>query len=544
MHRALKRAAALLLALCLLPLPALADNGGGYGNELIPGVDYDRFTQKAMKGQTGEYDAVLALGEVEIHGKFHGMLGLTYEEMNEIIVQKMKEKKLTLEEVEVFSTLGSELQKEWYKNKRTLAEIGKKFANAFSNYIPVVGADIIVKVSLDQLDINFSESYSVGEHSYMGVQEAIATYGGVKLTVAEEYYKYQRGKIINGLSKSDGAKALAKAKFPNVPFGWITFFVGSVNAGIELLNTDAFDEFNERMANIMALISDFYSSCSRAMNDLAEQKNTKNVCFDFDDTSAIYIGKFLGVDGVAAAYRLSGKLFKTDYSDAIDLSNTGSYEGELELTVEALDMMENFDKPFLKQSDLWQQGSLFDWQLILNRLTGVSIVGYGEGLPGVTCTDEIREETRLKRTLRGNFRAVVPSFNSGTVTAVLSGKFNNISDKINFAFYHVINQQGSLDVVTASPDPSFIPENLGPTSVSWFITRFDKPSGIEDDPYYLDVEWVGNSAADYYYSQSVGQVMYSGGSTLSLSKDQFGTLWVPLSSAPELRVTVPAAGTN
>ena len=95
MKKTVFRLAALIFAASLLFSSALPVSAQQNNMAEIVGIDYGRITQKAGGGLKS-YPVELKLGGVTFNGELSADIGLTYEELNGIILATLAEKGLTV----------------------------------------------------------------------------------------------------------------------------------------------------------------------------------------------------------------------------------------------------------------------------------------------------------------------------------------------------------------------------------------------------------------------------------------------------------------
>ena len=467
----------------------------------IDGIDYNRFTQRAMKGDGASVSEVsLFLNDLEFKGKLTGTLGLTLEEMNEIIRSEMRILGLNETEIKVLSTIGADL------DKNVKIEMGKKLAVALANYIPSAGP-------LSAADVAKYAAYGPPKVDDVIVDKT----KGFVVDQFQEIAKNERAELAKQLGKGIG-------KTPKVGLGVMGFAVNSVDVAMELADTSQFDQFCKDLEEKYEKIGKFYILTSQLMNKRAAEKNASGAVLQFDRATAKNECVFLGVDGVIMTYTLTGKLSRTVGEDEIiDAGdNRGDYEGDLTLVVEGSNLA-SFDARFHKTSNLWAlSGMVDDWCQIFVRYPGLESA-QEDFL--TLCLDTVNRPTVLKRTLVGHFRVRIGSWDKGVIKPELSGKFNNVSDTLEWVFEHNIAHEyfwEQVDPVTFEP--------LGKPLEQYHITSI--PGTLSE----IHISWVGNRAAEV--ENRAGMEEYKGGRNRTITKRELGTVWYPLEFAPEIRITV------
>lgn len=499
-----------LLVFCALLLlaPRLGFNVHAAGNAPIPGIDYTRLTQKASY-EMADFNVSMFLDDVEIKGKMYGSEGLTMGEMNEIILDQLALAELSLEDVELMSSLGENLDREAWK------EIGKRYLVALSEYIPAIGPG----ESVSPTDLLKHVLY--GNNPATAVPQSFAE-GKVKKAIEK--------KIIGALQK-EAAKMGKKITKKGGGLWFVGFALNSVSFEKDLWDNTELDKFLDRMEEDFAEISEFYGKCSRKLNEAAELKNFGRGVIVFDEKStAVSECTFLGVDGVRLKYTITGTLRKQIGPDDVVVAgdNSGTYEGDLKLEIEGYDFASDFDAVFADKSTLWR-GHTNDWGQILYRFDGAAYIYRDEFLNKFIFT--VNRPTYLKRTLVGHFSVKIPKAEiKGTMTPVLSGAFNNVSDGIDFLFRMNFGQEFKIPV----KEP-YTMKDLGLPVQQWHVETFLQGARSIDA---LHCSWVGNQAARVMMEGSVGQLVYGGaGQDILIKKTDLGTVWKKLEKAPIIQIS-------
>lgn len=475
---------------------------------LIPGIDYTRLTQKAYNKNGAYYEVTLSLGElISIKGRLVGTEGLDIDEMNEIIEWEMESHGLNAADVAVLSSVGANLTKAQY------IELAKKLASAASNYIPgeTAGVSTIVNTLL----------YGMPDHN--------VPLDDLRDTYTKKYLEKTITKIIEESAKNAGKGAVPKVK----GVGLVGFVLDSIYVGKDLMDNSQYDAFCAKLTEQYAQIGNFYSSCSRKLNDAVTEKNLNRRTIVFDDYSnATTNAVFLGVDGVKMRYKLRGKLKnKVSLDEFIDPGdNSGTYEGDLTLEIEAYDMENDFDFVFDDECTLWTKPSENDWCYILYKYPGVPL----KRSDLRTFYFYINNPSILKRKLKGHFTLTISQHEiTGPITPKLSGSFNSISDEIDFLMDMACEQEEKAEIWNPS-----IGKNLGYPKSKWNIKGYVHGGTYIDS---VHVSFSANEAYNFLYNnQSVGNVLYSGsGQDMRISPSDLGTVWYPLEYAPKIQITVP-----
>jgi len=480
-------------------------SGTGY---YLDGVDYTRLTQTTSKASS-LFNATLVLGPLEMKGFLRGTQALTMEEINEIVLQQMKAMGLNLEQVKILSSVGDDLTRKQY------IELGKKLAVAASEYIPVKtpGASTVVKTIV----YGYDPTTPI---------EDIAT---TKIKNEVE------ARVENALA--NGAKdAAGKVTKVGGGFGMVGFVLNSISAAQDLLDDTEYDKFCKELEKQYQKISEFYIKCSQKLNDAVAEKNLDNKSIVFDQYSkAETTAVLLGVDGVKMRYRVEGELKSKvnpdEYLEPGD--NSGTYEGDLTLTVEAYDLKNDFDAVFAEKCSLWTRSVGSDWCQILARFPGRKEFR-DEFLSKYIFT--VNTPTILKRKLVGHFKLTITQNEiKGKITPTLSGAFNNKSDEIDFLYKMTFGEEYIADE-KYSNDNGITWVNLGKPLCQWHLEGYVH-GGNEINS--LFVQFVGNEAYRHFMKgQSVGDIVYgSSGGNMLLTQSELGTIWYYLESAPKIEIS-------
>ena len=392
-----------LLALCLVltmlllcvPFTASAAESE-YGPEdlrSIHGIDYNRITQKAT-GDVKSYPVELKMGDLTFNGELTGSHGLSYEELNKIINDVLKEKKLTVEQIQLVKALSKNVE------DKAIEHWGLQIMEGLISYIPM--DDTIANEIGGWNDIF---AYMVHDMDEKNVIEYLADRQRQKPIV-------DKWKIAeNGLKKYEGYLEVVGRAADAIPLAGE--MLNTLKVAEEWLKgNERLEKYLKDLEQKMADVNDFYSECSRRANKLAEEKGEGSYSIKFNNAVATDHFTFWGISGLMSEWTLSGELVK----NAIGAGDgvTGNYEGTLTLSMKALDMAETFDRN-------WVQNTT-EWPSIMRVLKS-----------GDKLTDTPQQTTKLERTISGDFNLYIPGESSGIYEPAVFGSFNG-ADTIDFSF--------------------------------------------------------------------------------------------------------------
>ena len=394
-----------LLALCLaltmlllcVPFTASAAESE-YGPEdlrSIHGIDYNRITQKAT-GDGKTYPVELKMGDLTFNGELTGSHGLSYEELNKIINDVLKEKKLTVEQIQLVKALSKNVE------DKAIEHWGLQIMEGLISYIPM--NDTIANEIGGWNDIF---AYMVHDMDEKNVIEYLADRQRQKLIV-------DKWKIAeNGLKKYEGYLEVVGRAADAIPLAGE--MLNTLKVAEEWLKgNERLEKYLKDLEQKMADVNDFYSECSRRANKLAEEKGEGSYSIKFNNAVATDHFTFWGISGLMSEWTLSGELVK-GVSGAGD-GVIGNYEGTLTLSMKALDMAETFDKN-------WVQNTT-EWPNIMRTLKS-----------GHNPTDTPQHITKLERSISGEFNLYIAGASSGIYEPAVFGSFNG-ADNIDFSFSH------------------------------------------------------------------------------------------------------------
>ncbi|MBQ6183871.1 MAG: hypothetical protein IJK33_08305 [Clostridia bacterium] len=308
MISALVLAAALLCPLLCSSLYVSAAGTSGNMAEII-GIDYDRITQKTYGGKKS-YPVELKLGSLTFSGELYGDYGLTYKELNDIIYRTLEEKNLTVERVVTVKNIAARAQTDaaLYWGDQVLEGLLSYLTIPF---IPVSAGDYY--------------SYKVHGEIEPGVKSAV--FSASKASAKEAV---RRAANLAGKVGRVGRVASTTAGLPGLGQIVNTAMVGSSWRE----GSNRFENYQKLLEDNLALINDFYSTCSQRAAKLVEDKDVQNkwkIKFDKNRNYRTYNCTFWGISGNLMSCTLSGEL------SSADNSMTGAYTGTLWLEFAAED---------------------------------------------------------------------------------------------------------------------------------------------------------------------------------------------------------------
>ena len=236
--------------MALLVFPSSADSG----SKEIPGIDYNRITQKAEGGKQS-YPVELKLGEVTFTGELVGQTGISIEELNEIIQDTLREKNLTIDRIKLISKLASQVEKDarmyW----------GDQIVEGLLSFIPVPPGS--------PMGINDYYAYVVhGE-----VNPAIQSVSIEAATNAAEMVIVQS--IENGGRVGRIAQAV-EAGADKVPM--LGEIVNTAKVAHDWSKgSERLDNYLKLLEKNLEIVNDFYATCSRRAVALAESNNKDSI---------------------------------------------------------------------------------------------------------------------------------------------------------------------------------------------------------------------------------------------------------------------------
>ena len=472
-----------LLALCLaltmlllcVPFTASAAESE-YGPEdlrSIHGIDYNRITQKAT-GDSKSYPVELKMGDLTFNGELTGSHGLSYEELNKIINDVLKEKKLTVEQIQLVKALSKNVE------DKAIEHWGLQIMEGLISYIPM--NDTIANEIGGWNDIF---AYMVHDMDEKNVIEYLADRQRQKLIV-------DKWKIAeNGLKKYEGYLEVVGRAADAIPLAGE--MLNTLKVAEEWLKgNERLEKYLKDLEQKMADVNDFYSECSRRANKLAEEKGEGSYSIKFNNATATDTFTFWGISGLMSEWTLSGELVKSDIGESDGVA--GTYTGSLNLDIRALDMKETFDARFLSEHNFsYVRQEMESWK----HLTG----GY---------VDTVNTNTVLSRSLSGEISAYVQP-TSGMSDVNVSGDLAS-NDKIVFSFDHTIKGKNTSGTIYYSYVTQITSSNPNTINRSYKLSQI------------TNVPMAGTS-------ETVNFDEYSEGAPADI-----GTVWEPLES--EISMTI------
>ena len=384
-----------MLLLCVPFTASAAETTYGPENiQEIPGIDYNRITQKATGGGKS-YPVELKMGDLTFTGELSGSHGLSYEELNKIINEVLKEKNLTADRIALVAKLAGRIETD------AALYWGDQIIQGLLSFIPTPPGS--------PGGVNDYYAYIVhGEGK--GVDSMVAESAvNTIVSAAEIKLNPSTGKYF---SKIPFAATTGTDKVPLLGQLVNTFKVGKE----WLEGNKQLEKYLDLLEKNLADINDFYSECSRRANKIAEEKGetSKGYSIKFNNATATNTFTFWGISGLMSEWTLSGELVKgvTGAGDGV----IGNYEGTLTLKIKALDMAETFDKN-------WVQNTT-EWPNIMRTLKS-----------GHNPTDTPQHITKLERSISGEFNLYIAGASSGIYEPAVFGSFNG-ADNIDFSFSH------------------------------------------------------------------------------------------------------------
>ena len=466
---------ALIMLLLCVPFTASAAESE-YGPEdlrSIHGIDYNRITQKAT-GDGKSYPVELKMGDLTFNGELTGSHGLSYEELNKIINDVLKEKKLTVEQIQLVKALAANVE------DKAIEHWGLQIMEGLISYIPMND-----KIASEIGGWNDIFAYMVHDMDEKNVIEYLADRQRQKLIV-------DKWKIAeNGLKKYEGYLEVVGRAADAIPLAGE--MLNTLKVAEEWLKgNERLEKYLKDLEQKMADVNDFYSECSRRANKLAEEKGAGSYSIKFNNATATDTFTFWGISGLMSEWTLSGELIKSDIGESDGVA--GTYTGSLNLDIRALDMKETFDARFLSEHNFsYVRQEMESWK----HLTG----GY---------VDTVNTNTVLSRSLSGEISAYVQP-TSGMSDVNVSGDLAS-NDKIVFSFDHTIKGKNTSGTIYYSYVTQITSSNPNTINRSYKLSQI------------TNVPMAGTS-------ETVNFDEYSEGAPADI-----GTVWEPLES--EISMTI------
>ena len=437
-----------MLLLCVPFTASAAETAYGPENiQEIPGIDYNRITQKATGGGKS-HPVELKMGDLTFHGELSGSNGLSYEELNKIINEVLKEKNLTADRIALVAKLAGRVETD------AALYWGDQIIQGLLSFIPTPPGSP-GGVNDYYAWIVHGEGKGVGS---MAAESALNT----AVAAAEIALNPSTGKYF---SKIPFAATTGTDKVP-----FLGQIINTFKVGKEWLEGNKqLEKYLDLLEKNLADINDFYSECSRRANKLAEEKGetSDGYSIKFNNATATDTFTFWGISGLMSEWTLSGELVK-GVSGAGD-GVIGNYEGTLTLSMKALDMAETFDKN-------WVQNTT-EWPNIMRTLKS-----------GHNPTDTPQHITKLERTISGEFNLYIAGASSGIYEPAVFGSFNG-ADNIDFSFSH--KAENTISAYTDGSNGYIYGANMTSSDVNTMYIK-----GYNTLDHTGPEDWLQNSGGD------------------------------------------------
>ena len=437
-----------MLLLCVPFTASAAETAYGPENiQEIPGIDYNRITQKATGGGKS-HPVELKMGDLTFHGELSGSNGLSYEELNKIINEVLKEKNLTADRIALVAKLAGRVETD------AALYWGDQIIQGLLSFIPTPPGSP-GGVNDYYAYIVHGEGKGVGS---MAAESALNT----AVAAAEIALNPSTGKYF---SKIPFAATTGTDKVP-----FLGQIINTFKVGKEWLEGNKqLEKYLDLLEKNLADINDFYSECSRRANKLAEEKGetSDGYSIKFNNATATDTFTFWGISGLMSEWTLSGELVK-GVSGAGD-GVIGNYEGTLTLSMKALDMAETFDKN-------WVQNTT-EWPNIMRTLKS-----------GHNPTDTPQHITKLERTISGEFNLYIAGASSGIYEPTMFGSFNG-ADNIDFSFSH--KAENTISAYTDGSNGYIYGANMTSSDVNTMYIK-----GYNTLDHTGPEDWLQNSGGD------------------------------------------------
>ena len=408
-----------MLALCLaltmflvcVPFTASATETA-YGPENIqeiPGIDYNRITQKATGGGKS-YPVELKMGDLTFNGELSGSNGLSYEELNKIINEVLKEKNLTADRIALVAKLAGRVETD------AALYWGDQIIQGLLSFIPTPPGSP-GGVNDYYAWIVHGEGKGVGS---MAAESALST----AVTAAEIALNPSTGQYF---SKIPFAATTGTDKVPLLGQLVNTFKVGKE----WLEGNKQLEKYLDLLEKNLADINGFYSECSRRANKLAEEKGAGSyvIKFDKEKNHCTYNATFWGISDLTMGATLSGVLEGSSTEGV-----AGTYTGTLWLDIE-LETPDTFDAAIPNAYPFSQSYNVLKPLWDMQKKDPTMFFG-GEATHYTTV---------LKRAMQGEITVTVAE-NTGIVICDATGSITSGNDETEFKFDHMWDN-AQLDIV-------------------------------------------------------------------------------------------------
>lgn len=407
---------ALTMLLLCVPFTASAAESE-YGPEdlrSIHGIDYNRITQKAT-GDGKSYPVELKMGDLTFNGELTGSHGLSYEELNKIINDVLKEKKLTVEQIQLVKALSKNV------GDKATEFWGAQVLEGLLSYLPL------------------PEGLPKWTEYVGGVSDVFAIMVDGKLPSAGDFASGKaKDLLVKGAEKViDTGFQKSKEYIKKVPWAaakkipLLGQMLNTLKVAHDWQSNDKFDAYLKDLEQKMADVNDFYSECSRRANKLAEEKGAGSyvIRFDKEKNYRTYTATFWGVSNLMMGATLSGVL---------EGSNTegvaGTYTGTLWLDLE-LETPDTFDAAIPNAYPFSQSYNVLKPLWDMQKKDPTMFFG-GEATHYTTV---------LKRATQGEITVTVTE-NTGIVNCDATGSITSGNDETEFKFDHMWDN-AQLDIV-------------------------------------------------------------------------------------------------
>ena len=374
----------IILPLYVVPMSAAGTSGSGE----IPGIDYNRITQKAEGGKQS-YKVDLKLGDVTFSGELTGQAGISIEELNEIIEETLREKDLTVDRIKLISKIASQVEKDaklyW----------GDQIVEGLLSYIPTPpGAPI-----------GINDYYALVVHG-----EANPAIQSASIEAASA-----AAEVVIQQSINNGGRVGRIAETVESGTGRIPMLGQIVNTAKVALDwskgSERFENYLKLLEKNLEIVNDFYATCSRRAVALAESNDKDSVWkikFDGRKNYRTYNCTLWNIPGNMMSCTLSGELVSSGGGPE------GAYTGTLSLEFNAVDF-----SPV--------EGNL-------ERTPGLApIMSVLHSAGAYQKVSDSGEKTILRRSARGTVTVYVGS-SEGNVKPEVSGSLTSEGDETIFSF--------------------------------------------------------------------------------------------------------------